>query len=229
MNFYKNQLVLFALIILIKANPGLGQMMQNGLIVDINDPNISLFKRLAPDDGFSIYDRPNGNKIGLFSNHKVIVNNVELPFDMVRITQISYHNRAINYFERKDGYVRVITDTMSCWLSEDEIIKNNFKIREWQEFLISNKHNVLGYFANGLNLREGPSTDSKIIKTLKGFNLRIEPTNESNGLWTKVKVIKYKLDPCEGDLGGNIEYTLEGWIKIVDDKGLPNVWYEISC
>jgi len=229
MNFSKNHIVLFVLIMLIKVNPCFNQTMQNGLIVTVFDPNKPLIYRLAPDNGFPIYDKPNGNKIGVFTNHKVIVNNDELPYDRVRIRQISYHNKAITYFERKDGYVRIVSDTMNCWLNEDEIIKNNFKIREWQDFLISNKNNVLGYFADGLNLREAPSTDSKILITLKGFNLKIEPTNESNGLWTKVKVIKYKLDPCEGDLGGNIEYTLEGWIKIVDDNGLPNVWYEISC
>ena len=44
-----------------------------------------------------------------------------------------------------------------------------------------------------------------------------------------MKVLKLITEPCDGEGEQNIEYTLEGWIKIVDDKGLPNVWYDISC
>lgn len=41
----------------------------------------------------------------------------------------------------------------------------------------------------------------------------------------KVKVTKHKQHPCETNLNEkeNIEYKLEGWIKILDDTGLPNV------
>ena len=49
----------------------------------------------------------------------------------------------------------------------------------------------------------------------------------NEGPWTKVKVKKYREHPCTTGLSQNeiVEYELEGWVKIVDDNGRPNVWY----
>src|SRR5690606_40358846 len=67
---------------------------------------------------------------------------------------------------------------------------------------ISNAGQVLGFYANdpGLNLRDSPSVNGKVLKKLKGDLFEITPTTQSKGLWVKVKVKKYKEHPCTSDL-----------------------------
>jgi hypothetical protein len=45
--------------------------------------------------------------------------------------------------------------------------------------------------------------------------------------WVNINVKKYKEHPCVSELNENelIEEKFEGWVKIVTDNGLPNVWY----
>jgi hypothetical protein len=226
------------------SNICLGQFLQNGLILPQKIDKSEAFCVYSPIEGFTLYDNPNGMKIGLLTkmvesntgdqaaSRLFYVNNStkkEKLIDVWTFTQIGYEIWAINYFERKNGFVRVIDKSLNLWINENEIIGEKFKITEWQEFLIDNSGKVLGFYANdpGINLRDSPSPNGKILKELVGDLLEIHPFRESNGLWTKVKVIKRIEEPCTGKLSDkeNVEYTIEGWIKIVDDNGLPNLWY----
>ena len=118
---------------------------------------------------------------------------------------------------------------MEYWLSEKEIEEKNFIVENWKNFLISRTGRLLGYYANdpGINLRALPSTDSELILTFKGDLFEITPTEQDEGNWVKVKVIKYKEHPCESGLSQNelAEEKYEGWIKLIDNNGIPNVWY----
>ena len=76
-------------------------------------------------------------------------------------------------------------------------------------------------------MRALPSTDSDLILTFNGDLFEIAPTEQAEGNWVKVKVIKYKEHPCLSELNQEelIEQKFEGWLKLVDDNGSPNVWY----
>jgi hypothetical protein len=219
-----------------------GQVLQNGLILQATSNKEDNCCIYCPKSGFTVYKSSGGEAIGKLTRNvsenqgdqapyriyfvdmaSKLVNKVELE----NFQEIGYEQWTLKYFERKNGFVR-INQKSDYWLSENEIQKLGFEIVEWQTFL-SSRSDVGGFYANdpGLNLREGPTTQSKILKTLRGDLFEISPTHEHNGLWTKVKVIKRKEHPCESTLSDkdNIEYELSGWVKIVDDSGTPNVWY----
>jgi len=235
---------IFTLILIFSCNLSFGQVLQNGLIIPKENDQSDSYGIYFPKEGFALFDKPNGEKIGILTSSAesysggqttsevFFLNNSskkEKSIDMWSLFQIDYEIWAINYIERKNGFVRIIDTSLNFWVSENEIVEKKFVITEWQKFLIDNSGNVLGYYANdpGLFLRDKPSVEGKILKKLKGDLYEITPYNESVGLWTKVKIKKYKEHPCSSNLNEteNVEFEIVGWIKIVDDSGVPNLWF----
>lgn len=221
-----------------------GQVLQNGLIMPKQTEREGICCVYAPEKGFSVYNKPGGEKIGILtrnidqnyggeSYYQIYLVDGKTKkasqIELDNFQEIGYQIWAITYFERRSGFVRIINGKYNYWLNEREIDKQGFKLTEWQDFLSENTGYLMGYYAKtpGLNLREGPDTDSKIIRALRGVTNQIMPTREHTGPWTKVKVIIHKENPCRTNLAedNNIQQELEGWIKIVDDNGRPNVWY----
>ncbi|HET8859449.1 SH3 domain-containing protein [Marivirga sp.] len=230
--------------ILLSVNMTFGQAIQNGLILPEERDNQEICCIYAPKEGFTIYNQPDGEIIGKLtrdvkqntgdqSNYRIYYvdfkTKTDTQIDLQHFEQIGYEIWALKYAEKSNGFVKLRYDERNLWLKENDIITAGFELVDWQTFLSDNVENLLGFYANdpGLNLREQPSTDSKIIKTLKGETHQISPTKEHEGLWTKVKVIINKEHPCRTDFKEeeNIIQELEGWIKIIDDNGQPNVWY----
>ncbi len=219
-----------------------GQELQHGLIMPEKIETEGICCIFTPPEGFTVYERPGGEKTGtltrniseregfesFFEIYFVDVNTqkaTEITVDHFR--EVGYRKWALTYFERRNGFVRIIDRQYNYWLSEREIANKGFQLMEWQDFVAENPTFLQGFFAisPGLNLRESPTTESEIIEVLKGVRNRIDPTDEHSGLWTKVEVTIFKEDPCNTHLSKekNIEQELEGWIKIVDDSGKPNV------
>ena len=219
------------------------QELQNGLVLPNNYDTKGICCIYVPINGFNIHDKPNGQRVG------TLTRNVEInkgdqsyyriyldrdqgqpePIDLGNFREIGYAVWAITYFERSNGFLRILSDRNSYWINEKEITSKDFKVQEWPDFLISKARHLLGFYANepGLNLRTAPNINSEVLKTLKGDLFEITPTNEREGLWVKVKVKKYKEHICRSTLSDAeiLEYELNGWIKLVDDSGSPNVWY----
>lgn len=198
----------------------------------------------SPKDGFNVYSKPNGRRIGrikrntkstdaqesqysiYYWNNK---NDKKVQIDLNSLAEVSYEIWSIKYIDRKDGFVRIINTNNEMWLSEKEIVSSGFGLTSWQAFIIDNTDILLGFYANdrGLNLMSSPNIDSNILKNLKGDTFDIRPTNQSHYNWTKVRVTKTKEHPCGTDLKeeDNFEYQIEGWVQLVDKHGNPNVWY----
>lgn len=237
-----NKISTFLLLTLICSN-SFGQKLQNGLILPENSGDNGLCCVYVPTEGFNIYGKPNGSKIGLLtrnvesntgneSSYHVYLdqNNGEpIQLSLDDFKEIGYEEWTVSYFERANGFLRILNDQVSYWISEKDVTDKHFKIQEWPEFLFDNAGLLLGFYANepGLNLRTSASTNGNILKTLKGDLFEITPTAERDGLWMKVKVKKYKEHICESSLSEDeiLVYELTGWIKVVDDSGLPNLWY----
>lgn len=237
------RLLLFGLIFFSKFC--FSQFLQNGLILPAKKENKDeLCCILSPQEGFTIYDNPNGNVIGILTRsvkqnsgdqtpYRIffvdIKNKSEKEIELSNFQEIGYEVWALKYFERKNGFLRIINKSNNYWLNESEIIKKKFSITEWQDFLINNSDIFFNFYANepGLDLLDKPSNEGKILKKLGGVLDEIHLTKEKNGKWSKVNVIKRKEEPCISDLDDeeNIEYKIEGWIKIVNENGLPNVWF----
>lgn len=222
------------------------QVYQSGLIL----PDFSQVEEsdvccvYAPPDGFTVFDAPSGSAIGKLTRVGDSSHDDQAPYKLffqqtstrtqqqisyTNLEQIGYEVWAIPYVERKKGFVRILGKSSDIWISEAEIKRKSFRLSDWQSFLLSGAGDVLGYYANapGLNLRKTPSSNAVLLKTLKGDLFEISPTGQMQGAWAKVKVKKYKEHPCVSDLEQDelTEYELEGWIKIVTDEGLPNVWF----
>ena len=83
-----------------------------------------------------------------------------------------------------------------------------------------------------MRLRKEPNSNTEIIGSVRGDLFEIKLTNQTAGQWCKVKITKYREHPCWTDLSEkeNIEYKTEGWLKIIDDNGEPNLWnYTRGC
>lgn len=200
---------------------------------------------LSPPQGFSVYDSPKGKVIGTLKRvgdkkkddqfaYKIylVSGGTKLAVDNYR--EVGYEIFAINYTEAKEGFVKVLNEEKSYWLNVSEIEKQGFKTVAWLDHLIAESKTNLGYYANepGLRLRKAPNVTSEILKSINGDLFEIKLTNQTNGQWCKVKVKKYKEHPCNSDLDekDNLEYELEGWLKVIDDDGELNIWsYTRGC
>lgn len=126
--------------------------------------------------------------------------------------------------------VEVVQAYNGYWLSVKELQSKGLMLTTWMDYLVKTK-NVLGWYANdpGLNLRAEPTTNARILATLKGNLWEITPTNETEGLWCKVVVKQYRKHPCSGESDLVIQ-TLTGWVKLLSDEQTPNVWnYGKGC
>ncbi|BDC99072.1 SH3 domain-containing protein [Persicobacter psychrovividus] len=232
----------FFTVFLLSVNIAYGQGFQNGLILPTQGFNQEICCIYSPKEGFNVYDNPNGEVVGRITrnvaqnvgdqsfyriyhiNHQTKAEN---QIDLKFFKEIGYEIWAIPYSQREKEFVKFSYSNQDLWLKQSEIEALGFKLVGWESFLMANMDNLLGYYANGLNLREKPNIDSRIIRNLKGETNQIVLTNEKNGTWTKVKIIIHKKHPCVTNLSEkeNIIEELEGWLKIVDCNGLPNIWY----
>ena len=192
----------------------------------------------VPSNGFRLYDKPSGEITAYIERGEADQNDevykiylIEPQGDRKMISHtdlevVGYEVFSLPYSDRKSGFVKVLD---RYWINEQEIESSFLKAIDYRKFLILQANLVLGYYAKppGLNLREGPSTEYKVIKTLKGDTLQISLTNDCEGLWCKVKVVEYKEHPCVSEATGkqNVKDQYEGWVKLLDDGGTPNVWY----
>jgi hypothetical protein len=200
---------------------------------------------LLPEQGFSVYDSPKGKIMGTVKRLGNIKEDDQVPYRIYLVTEnkkvkidhyreIGYEIFAINYTDSAKGFVKVLDSSKNYWLSVAEIEKHGFKTINWRDQMIAQSTDALGYYANdpGLRLRKEPNSESEIIGSVRGDLFEIKLTKNISGQWCKVKVKKYKEHPCSTELEEteNIESQTEGWLKIIDDNGEPNLWnYTKGC
>ena len=138
--------------------------------------------------------------------------------------EVAYEEFALKYTDIKDDFLKVLESHGDYWISIHDLEKAGFTNLSWINFLIQKK---FSYYANkpGLRLRESPNTDSRILSTIKGQSTIIEVTGEISGNWAKVKIFRLKKDSCPIEENIDYVYVQEGWIKIVNDDGYPNVYF----
>lgn len=237
------------LIMLCCAVTAFGQNRNQGLIIP--PPDVSAYGELCclyfPDATLDLYNAPGSEIVAKLSrkkdeNGKPDPNSLLLQdingqnaetLDYTYLDEINGEIAGIFYTERSNGFIRIFGNKGNYWLKITDIESTGFRVMGWQEHMSEVAGQVLGYYANepGLNLRTSPSAGAAKILTLKGDLFEITPTKEHKGNWTRVKIKKYKQHPCEGlSEEENLEYEKEGWVKIVDDSGSPNVFnYTRGC
>ena len=217
----KNLLISIGLLV---SFASVSQQLQRGVIMPHSDSRQCCI--FIPKAGLQVYNAPQGDSIGRvtaylsFTPEEGNVNRLYFidkdtqvpdPIDAMYLWAVDSEVQAIPFVERKEGAVRILSTKFNYWIKESELIAMDYKAATWPEFLLEEQRNLLGLFAKepGLNLRSQPTTDSAVIKLLKGDLLHITLLNENEGLWYKVKVKKYKAI-CEGTLEENFirEYNM---------------------
>lgn len=191
-----------------------------------------------PQTGFTLYEEAQENSIaGCILPGKVEGSSEHYGYEtlpesgdkMVKLKdmhRISYEVYGLTFLEDKNGFVRI---NDKYWIQQAEVQKQNFSLASWMDFLRKNSGKVMGFYANdpGLNLRKGVGTNFEKILTMKGDEMEISLTGEVDGLWAKVKVKEYNEHPCNFMEEGEPKAlnTYEGWAKVLDDSGTPNLHY----
>ena len=230
---------------------------QTGLIVlqsnRVLKGDSHLWGVFTPKEGFKVFNGPNGEEIGIltreietkeFNAYSVYFLDVATESEtLIKIPQdlrihsinapfmsVSVEEAYLTYSERKDGFIRVISDSTNYWLSLSEIEQKHFRAINWLEFYNQWADKLLEIYSEAeICLKERPLTGSKTEKVLKGELFEIVPTMESENNWIKVKVRKYKIGVCREGHEESIEYEIEGWIKAIDSAGKPLLNFYGSC
>ena len=202
-----------------------------------------------PARGLTLYDKPAGKAVAKLSrfcpvgkftdgNMRMFILPHSDPNNCKHITLQHLHHLSddtyvIPFYNNVSGYVKLFDDPMlgPTWAKIDEFESQDYRLVGWKEYYIERRGSPA--FANdpGLNLRESPYVDAKKIITINGDNMEItligfDGNEFCEGSWCKVKVKVYKQSQCTTSIpeSENLVGTYEGWIKIVDDNGIPNVY-----
>ena len=224
------------------------QVLNNGIIITEIDSLKYSEKNcciLSPEKGFTAYNEPNGKVIGKIKRLGSKEKNDQFAYEIYLVSenknlklneysQIGYEIFALNFINSINGFVKIKSQSINMWLKISEINQLGFKAINWIDYMVLNSEHVLGYYSKepGLRLRTKPDISSEIIGSVRGDLFEIKLTGEVLGQWAKVKITKYKEHPCNTELSEieNIEYKSEGWLKIIDDNGEPNLWnYSRGC
>ena len=220
---------LFTILTFIASGHLNAQGITNGLIMPDEGFNICCY--YIPSSGLKVYEQPNGKAVGELTlgtadkNNEVYDASIQLKdrkinFGYPNMEMVGYEIMAMTFKDAQSNFVKLQN---GYWLDINEITSKKLKLTSWMEYII-NKDTE--WYANdpGLNLREYPSADSKILATLKGDLWGIKPSNEIKGNWCKVSVTHYRIHPCSGE-DNLIIKTFTGWIKLISDEETPNVWH----
>lgn len=211
-----------------------GQEIKKGLILP--DEGFDVCCYYIPTSGLTIYNQPNGTQVGNLTlvepdnngesySASIQINDEQRKFSYKNFEMVGYETMAMTFKNASSNYVQL---NNGYWLSVDELTSKQLKLTSWLKYIIEKETE---WYANdpGLNLKESPSSDSKIIARLKGDLWGLTPTNETNGNWCKVTVTHYREHPCSGNDNLVIE-TFTGWIELISTKQTPNVWnYGKGC
>jgi hypothetical protein len=154
----------------------------------------------------------------------------------------------------RSDFINVLwkTSPNKYYIKKKDLISKHVKPFAYKAYLfddnISDRINQFKSFANigvnltksCLNLREGPSVNSKKIRCILGNDWENgELTHlkilDYEGNWAKVEVITYTIfeapEDDESDSGfsfseKNRQY---GWVKAIDDTGFPNIWFSVTA
>lgn len=223
----------------IKPKPA--PVFSKGLILPLKDrKDFNGF--LISKNGFNLYDDLNGKLVGVLRSRNArdaktskyatdffLLNDI-VVHDTELFTALAWSWDAVLYTDSKDGFVRIFNHYGNLWLNKAELEKEGFKALPWMDFMTQEKE-VIAYALEkpGMNLREKPDASANKLDSVLGDFFEITFTGETDGQWAKVKVTKNKNVRCFDDYSEEkIEYKKEGWMKVIDDNGEPNLSFYLD-
>jgi hypothetical protein len=190
-----------------------------------------------------------GGKISFDNNNRPEI----VPADYVWLG--GYEFLLLKVYEISGTRYKICTNTIKggIWVEFDELSNQGISFTTYLSFLCRNRNFVTykaGFNPNHinigvnllhgcLNLRVEPSLKGKVITCIKAnsqetYNnhTHIEMLNSNSNGWAEVLVRDYVLEKTdEEEIGCNFKVVKEykGFLKILDEKGRPNIWYAVSA
>jgi len=132
----------------------------------------------------------------------------------------------LKYYQQRGSYFLILIHSswQGFWISSSELEKVNFYVIDWMSFLLAEKTGFYPATEKGLVLREEPNPKSKGVIWVKNVNYLITLSGKTEGQWAEVKVTWPRFGLGEKKEAKPQTYY-KGWIKILDDKGYPNIWF----
>ncbi|MEM7368626.1 MAG: hypothetical protein AAF587_08470 [Bacteroidota bacterium] len=206
-----------------------------GLIFDPNQDVEGHVGAIAETlSGLVLFDDVDGAPIGKILGTEGIQLSCEkqvIQTDPKDLREYGYEINGLMYWEERSGYFRILNHTFpeGIWIRKSELIHYQWKTQSWMDFICQNSLYLyperLGI---SMNLRAGPRASAALLVTMHDDHFQIHPTGKTNGLWAEVKVDKYSGAYCSGET--DLEKSWTGWVKLLDDKGHPNLWtYTRGC
>jgi len=191
-------------------------------------------KTSFPNAKIAIYSAPNGLKMGTVGkdvsqpgDQYAFFDNKggdAIAFARKDMIEVTYEGTALKYYREVNGYVNILINTISGggWLLKTDLDKNKFKTQNWMNFLLSHRR-AFYYKRNSVDLKTAPDTQSELLGRIDGDLSHVKFTGKINGLWAEVAVEQYDKHPLMED--GKIINKRTGWIKAIDEKGRPQIWF----
>jgi hypothetical protein len=166
--------------------------------------------------------------------------------DVTRVGHVEY--LFLKVFEIKNTQYKVLVNTIEggLWVDFNQLDSKGIAFNTYYSILFNDNPNGLGQwrkslrslgvnlFESCLNMRAQPSLDSKIVRCIsKNVNdlkfHRISIAYHKDA-WAYIVVHEYVSD---SDGGEGCQYKIQsefsGWVKAVDDKGYPNLWFSLTA
>jgi hypothetical protein len=141
------------------------------------------------------------------------------------LLEIAYEAAALMVYAEDNGHyaIKAAENDGYLWVPAKSLQSQGYRFMPWADFLPLVQSDFHPLPTQGLNLRKGPSTKDPVIAKLLGENYLIHLTGARKGFWMEAIVEYWPEHPCNGGESATKNYT--GWIKALDDKGFPNIWY----
>lgn len=170
----------------------------------------------------------NQKKIGIIEKgegYTVVFIDKNSTKSSVKSTMIGYDGIGIEIFEINERQGKIFLEDLNIyyWVNLEDFEPHELMYYSWVEFF--NKFDISLFAVDTILLKEEPDENSKTIVKINDLRYTLSMTGKQKGIWSEVKIQKY-FDQ-KGIFGNFPKPTNEykGWIKILDNKGSPNVWF----
>ena len=205
---------------------------------------------MSPDGNYIQAENKDG--IDLFFNWSQvnIPNDSSIPIKQEDIIYAGFYRPFFKVYEIRGTKFKVLSNTLKggLWIEFDELIKKGSPFYTYHSFILApdklpeRYQNVfralslgVNLFNSCLNLRKERSVDSEVVICIPNNTTDLEYSEvqiiENRDAWAYVKYQKLVQYEDHGGSGDGCHYKVVkeayGWIKVIDEKGYPNIWFPL--
>jgi hypothetical protein len=209
-----------------------------------------------------VYDKPDGQKIGILSKDKYgrvtvksIVKNFPIEININDFVWAGHRWYTLLkvYGIKSQNFCNIFTQSTKAglWINQKEFKDSQTKFLTYSHLLtgesgvptelndiIKQANLGVNLSKSCVNLRAERDVNSEKITCLTSNDLGVETTHthlkvlEIKDNWFRVQATVYAYDEQNDESGEGCSFKetqkYSGWLKAVDEKGFPNIWYSVG-